>query len=126
MPRIARPSGDHESMVQYDRQRMLKEMLLDRIISTCVDTADAVRFVLAALAVQTAPVTPEPAWSIATLTVATGATTLIVPDGEQPVFRPDGQSIAFVRAGKILAVSLDTGEVRTLTDGPGDGHPTWE
>ena len=55
---IPRPSGDHESMVQYDRQRMLKEMLLDRIICTCVDTADAVRFILAALAVQTRPATP--------------------------------------------------------------------
>ncbi len=56
---IPRPSGDHESMVQYDRQRMLKEMLLDRIIFTCVDTADAVRFILAALAVQTQPAATE-------------------------------------------------------------------
>jgi hypothetical protein len=59
--RISRPTGDHDSMVQYDRQRMLKEMLLDRIISTCVDTADAARFILAALATQSESTPTEPA-----------------------------------------------------------------
>jgi hypothetical protein len=59
--RIPRPSGGHDSMVQYDRQRMLKEMLLDRIISTCVDTADAARFILAALATQSESTPSEPA-----------------------------------------------------------------
>lgn len=40
--------GDHESMIQYDRQRLVKESLLERIIATCVETAAAVRLLLSA------------------------------------------------------------------------------
>ncbi|MCI0334219.1 MAG: hypothetical protein L0228_13455 [Planctomycetes bacterium] len=45
---IPRPSGSHESMVEYDRQRMIKDSLLEHIIATCVETADAGRLILAA------------------------------------------------------------------------------
>ncbi len=45
---IPQPSGSHESMVEYDRQRMLKDSLIEHIISTCVETADAGRLMLAA------------------------------------------------------------------------------
>jgi len=60
--RIPRPSGDQESMVQYDRERMLKEMLLERIISTSVNMADAGRFMLAAVATQPCAKGGEPRW----------------------------------------------------------------
>jgi hypothetical protein len=46
--RIPAPSGSHESMVEYDRRRSVKEMLLDHIINTCVDTADTMRMIRAA------------------------------------------------------------------------------
>ncbi len=48
--RIPTPSGDHDSMVEYDRRRMTKESLLERIVSTGVETADASRALLAAVA----------------------------------------------------------------------------
>jgi hypothetical protein len=50
--RIPTPSGDHDSMVEYDRRRMIKESLLERIIETTVETADAVRLLSSALAAQ--------------------------------------------------------------------------
>lgn len=46
---IPAPSLSQESMLQYDQQRLLKEMLLETAIKTCVETCDATRFVLAAL-----------------------------------------------------------------------------
>ncbi len=47
--RIPAPSSAHESMVEYDRRRSVKEMLLESIINTCVDTADAARMIRAAM-----------------------------------------------------------------------------
>jgi hypothetical protein len=45
---LPQPTGSHESMVESDRQRMIKDSLLEHIISTCVETADAGRLILAA------------------------------------------------------------------------------
>ncbi len=47
--RIAIASNTYESMVEYDRRRMIKEMLLERIIGTCVDVRDAACFLSAAV-----------------------------------------------------------------------------
>ena len=47
--RIPAPSGSHDSMVEYDRRRSVKEMLLENIINTCVDTADTMRMIRAAM-----------------------------------------------------------------------------
>jgi hypothetical protein len=46
--RIPKPTGDHESMLEYDRRRLLKETLLERIIETNVELAAASRLLLAA------------------------------------------------------------------------------
>jgi hypothetical protein len=48
--RIPAPSGDHDSLVEYDRRRMTKESLLERAISTSVDMAGAARLLAATLA----------------------------------------------------------------------------
>lgn len=48
---IPDPAADHDSMVEYDRRRMTKESLLERIISTSVEMADAARLLQAALVV---------------------------------------------------------------------------
>jgi hypothetical protein len=48
--RIPTGWGDHESMVEYDRRRVIKETLLERIITTCVETADAARLLRAEVA----------------------------------------------------------------------------
>jgi hypothetical protein len=45
--RIAKSSSDQDAMARYDRQRLVKESLLERIISTAVETADARRLLLA-------------------------------------------------------------------------------
>jgi len=48
-------SGDHQAMVEYDRQRVVKEFILERIITTTVTTASAARIlssVIAAIAPQ--------------------------------------------------------------------------
>ncbi len=49
--RIPTPSADHDSMVEYDRRRMTKESLLERVIATCVETAGTERHLTAALSV---------------------------------------------------------------------------
>ena len=50
--RIPRPSSDQQSMLEYDRRRLVKDTLLERIVSTCVETGDALRFVPAAAVAQ--------------------------------------------------------------------------
>lgn len=52
---ITSPAADHDSMVEYDRRRMTKESLLERIIATSVETADASRMLDAALSAVDAP-----------------------------------------------------------------------
>jgi len=44
---VPAPSGDHDSLVEYDRHRSLKESLIDRVISTVVDLSDAQRLLVA-------------------------------------------------------------------------------
>ncbi|WP_145094562.1 hypothetical protein [Anatilimnocola aggregata] len=58
--RIPTPSGDHDSMVEYDRRRMIKESLLERVVSCSVEMADAARLLIAAQAAlnQAAPAAP--------------------------------------------------------------------
>jgi hypothetical protein len=45
---LPQPTGSHDSMVEFDRLRMIKDSVLEQIISTCVETADAGRLLLAA------------------------------------------------------------------------------
>ncbi len=42
------PSGDHDSMVEYDRLRLIKESVLEQGIATSVDVSDAIRVLAAA------------------------------------------------------------------------------
>jgi len=45
---VPMPSGDFDSMLEYDRRRTVKDSLLDRIISTTVRMTDAARLLAAA------------------------------------------------------------------------------
>ena len=45
--RFAQPSGSHDSLVEFDRLRTLKESLIQKIITTCVETCDAARLLAA-------------------------------------------------------------------------------
>jgi hypothetical protein len=46
---IPAPRGTHESLMEYDRRSGIKETLLERIIATCVEAADATRSIRAAM-----------------------------------------------------------------------------
>ena len=45
--KIARPGADHDSMLEYDRQRLLKENLIEQVIGVCIDTVEAYQSLLA-------------------------------------------------------------------------------
>jgi hypothetical protein len=45
---IVQPKAAHESLVEADRQRMIKDSLLEHIIATCVETVSAGRLIVAA------------------------------------------------------------------------------
>ena len=58
---IRLPTGTHESNIEYDRRRMIKDSLLEQIISTAVETADAGRLLRAACgSAEAAPPTKNP------------------------------------------------------------------
>ncbi len=53
--RIPAPRSNHESMVEYDRRRTMKETLVERIIATCVEMSDAGRLLRAAAGIDGQP-----------------------------------------------------------------------
>jgi hypothetical protein len=56
--KVPPPLGDHDSMVEYDRRRVIKESLLERIISTTVETAASSQLLAAASAAENETVAP--------------------------------------------------------------------
>jgi len=44
--RFRRPSGSHESLVEFDRLRTIKDSLIQKIILTCVESATAARLLM--------------------------------------------------------------------------------
>ena len=60
--RVPPPGNTHESMVEYDRRRMILESLIEQIITTCVEMSDAGRLLRAAAGVsQASEVAPSSA-----------------------------------------------------------------
>ncbi|MDZ4658075.1 MAG: hypothetical protein SH868_10910 [Bythopirellula sp.] len=55
---FALPSGSHDSLAEYDRLRTIKESLIQEIITTCVETADAARLLAATRGVGLAAAEP--------------------------------------------------------------------
>ncbi len=47
--RIPPPRGTQEALVEFERRRSVKEMLLEQIIAACVESADAVRLIRAVM-----------------------------------------------------------------------------
>lgn len=62
--RLPQPGGDHESMIEFDRLRTVKDAIVEGVITTRVEMADAARLLRAASGVvvsedTTAPDTPR-------------------------------------------------------------------
>ena len=55
---FALPGGSHDSLMEYDRLRTIKESLIQEIITTCVETADAARLLAATRGVDLATAEP--------------------------------------------------------------------
>ncbi len=47
--RIPPPRGTQEALVEFERRRSIKEMLLEQIIAACVESSDAVRLIRAVM-----------------------------------------------------------------------------
>lgn len=62
--RVPQPSSSHESMVEYDRRRMVLETLVEQIITTCVEMSDAGRLLRAAAGVPLGGAEGAPASTI--------------------------------------------------------------
>ncbi len=58
--RISRSSADQESMSRYDRKRMLKESLLERVIGNTIETSDGLRMLLAVVISRQSEGSPPP------------------------------------------------------------------
>lgn len=59
--KLPKPRGDQTSLVEYDQRRLMKESLLERVIATMVETADAERLIEAAARINTdAPAESDP------------------------------------------------------------------
>ncbi|MBW3598246.1 MAG: hypothetical protein KY475_13365 [Planctomycetes bacterium] len=64
---LASPAGDHDSMVEYDRQRVIKETLLERVMAAVTETVDAGRHLLAAscaLGADASSLSESPGWDL--------------------------------------------------------------
>ncbi len=59
---IPEPSGDHDSLVEFDRRRVVKEQLIYAIIGTCLDTSLAVGALRGALGGDHAGEPDAPPW----------------------------------------------------------------
>jgi hypothetical protein len=62
------PSGAQDSLVEYDRRRMVKQSLVEQIVATDVETRDAIRVVLSAL--DNADMEGSTAWEQAAIRVS--------------------------------------------------------
>ena len=59
--RIPPPRGTQEALVEYERRRSVKEMLLEQILATCVETGDAVRLIRVVMD-RPSPTAAQEAW----------------------------------------------------------------
>ncbi|WDI44249.1 hypothetical protein [Bremerella sp. P1] len=82
-------SGDHQEMVEYDRQRAVKEFMLERIIMTTVSTASAARI----LSSVVAAVAPEHKQSLENLEKEIGAEQTLAVDLLAAILAGDTEAV---------------------------------
>ncbi len=93
--RIPGARGTHESLVEYDRRRMLKDNLLGRIMATAVETSAATRLILAA-AESESPPSELPAWQATAIVVA------------RALFRGDAATLRTLFPQYLAAIERET------------------
>ena len=67
---VPSPAGNHDSLIEYDRRRLTKESLLDRIVTAIVNTSEAALLLDSSAAALGAEPTPEDANGEHALTTA--------------------------------------------------------
>jgi hypothetical protein len=106
---VPEPSGTHESLVEYDRHRLMKEQLVSATIATCLDTALAVG-VIHGLADEAAPsdASDAPPWDAPALLL------------EKAILRGDAGAARQHCAELVPRLETEPLLFRPLEDG---GHP---
>lgn len=113
--RIPSTGVDHESLMQYDRQRQNRDALLEAIVSTCVETEQAVNMLAAArtaiehLVEEKSPADLPAEVSKKEPLVSLFAAILVTDLGEVKKRFPD--AIGFLVSQPLLYVPLDRGGV---------------
>ena len=83
--RLPKPRGDHESMVDFDRLRSVRDTIVEGVIETCVEMADAARLLRAA------------AGAVA-IDAAMAENPDVTPDADRAPGRASGAAIGVLRA----------------------------
>ncbi len=94
--RVPPPRAAHESLVEYDQRRGVKEFLLDRVIGACVEMDDAARLLLAALPGR-APATDVAPWEQAAQPILRAAF-----EGDVPTIRAGWDGLLEKLSGEPL------------------------
>ncbi|MBM4068646.1 MAG: hypothetical protein FJ271_06830 [Planctomycetes bacterium] len=105
---VPKPSGSYESVVEFDRRRLLKERLLTVIIGACMDTTLAIGAMQAILGEASAATEQRPAWEPAILEL------------EQALTKGDG---ARARAALPAFIEAFRSEPLLYTPLAAGGHP---
>lgn len=106
--RLPQPGADHDSMVEYDRLRSVRDAILDGVINSCVESADAGRLLRAAVGATAADEPPTP--DGATHVGGAGAVLCRVLRGDAPGVRQHWpEFLAALGREEILYVPLARG-----------------
>jgi hypothetical protein len=108
---LPEPTGDYDSIVEYDRRRVLKEQLIYTTIATCLDTSMAVGSLRGALRGDSRTEADAPAWESEAIRL------------ERALFAGDADA---ARAGLARFIELFRSEpllFTPLSEGEGGGEP---
>lgn len=109
---LPEPGGDHDSLVEFDRRRVLKEQLIYATIGTCIDTSLAVGSLRGVVGLgETVAGAEAPAWEPHAMRL------------ERALFAGDAEA---ARAALPAFVEAFRGEpllFTPLAEGPGGGEP---
>ncbi|CAE7242395.1 unnamed protein product, partial [Symbiodinium sp. CCMP2456] len=106
---LPQPMGDHESMVEYDRLRTIRDAIVEGVITTCVEAADAARLLRAAtgaMAVDDSAAAPDTPKAVGAAVGILRAVLLADPDGVRNHWPPLRTALA---AEELLYIPISRG-----------------